>query len=158
MRSNESPNRGETFARVLTHDERAISLKNAVRIFWIDNQVREIERAPYHPITSVPFVPGQSAIVGDEERALGRFDESVNPFRVRRRDSDRKPAIRFFRKALVIFRHDLCPCFPAVTRTKQAAGGRFVGTAATRTVFPSFAAKIPHSGKHHIWIVGIECD
>src|SRR2546428_13333199 len=57
MRSNESPNRGETFARVLAHNKRAVRLKNAVRIFWIDNQVREIERAPEHPITFVPFLP-----------------------------------------------------------------------------------------------------
>ena len=71
MHSPESTDHRETFACILAHNHRAISLKNAVWIFWIDNQVREVEGPPDHPLALISFVPGRAAIVGDKERAFG---------------------------------------------------------------------------------------
>src|SRR5215469_18872786 len=64
MHPAKSADHRETFASVLTDNQRAISLKHAVRIFWIDYQVGEIERAPYHPLTFISLVPRHAAIVG----------------------------------------------------------------------------------------------
>jgi len=66
----ESADHRETFARILADNHRAIRFKYAVGILWIDNQIREIERAPYHPLTFVSFFPAHAAIVGDEQRAI----------------------------------------------------------------------------------------
>ena len=103
VRAVEAADRGETFAAVFTQNERAVRFENAIRIFWIDGQVREIKRAPDHPVAFVALRPRLSAIIGNKERAVGRFDEGVNALRIRRRDRDREPAVRFLWESL---------CFP----------------------------------------------
>src|SRR5205814_1791026 len=54
-------NRGEAFPSILTNDHCAVGLKKAVGIFWINNQIGEVERTPYHPLTLVALVPGAAA-------------------------------------------------------------------------------------------------
>ena len=56
----------ETLAAILADDHRAVCLKHAVRIFWIDNQFREVERAPHHPLAFIALVPRGAAVVGNE--------------------------------------------------------------------------------------------
>src|SRR5205807_3003477 len=86
MRALKSADYRETFASVFTQDQSAVRFENTIGIFWIDNQPREIEGPPNHPITFVALLPGYAAIIRNEERARGRFDQTVNPLRVRRRD------------------------------------------------------------------------
>ena len=72
----------KTFACVLADNQCSVGLEEAVRILWIHNEIREVERAPYHPLALVALVPGHSAVIGNEQRALWRFDKHINALRV----------------------------------------------------------------------------
>ena len=158
MRALKSAHGREALARVLAHDERAVSLEKAVRILRIDDQVREVKRTPNHPVALVAFVPGRAAIIRNEERAVGRFDEAINALRIRRRDRDRETAVRFLRKTFAVFRRDFGPGRAAIGRTEEAAGRRRVRSVAAGAERPAFAAEIPHRGEEHIGIRRIHRD
>ena len=63
VRSLKAAHRRKAFTRILAHNQRAIGLEHAVWIFWIDNQVREVKRAPYHPLAFVTLLPRQAGII-----------------------------------------------------------------------------------------------
>src|SRR5207253_4077331 len=75
VRSLKPPYHCKTPACILAQNQCAIGLEHAIRIFWIDYQVREVERSPHHPIALIPRSPGHAAIVGDEQCALTRSEE-----------------------------------------------------------------------------------
>ncbi len=143
---------------VLAQDQLPVRLEDAVRIFRIDDQFGEVERTPDHPGALVALVPGRAAVIGNKERAIGGFDKSVNPLCIRRRDRDRDPAIRLFRKTFGVLGSDFRPGRAAIGRAEQAAGGRFVGTVAAGAEGPAFAPEIPHGRKHFVRVGGIERD
>ena len=80
MRALETADDGEALAGVFAQDQRSVGLEDAIRILRINDQVREVERTPDHPIAFVALIPGRAAVVGDKERAVGGFDKSVNAF------------------------------------------------------------------------------
>src|SRR4029453_16543094 len=118
MHPAESADHRETFASVLTDNQRTIGLKDAIGILRIDNQVREVEWAPDHPLTLISLVPGRAAIVGDKERAFGGLDKRVNALGIRRSDRHCKASVRFLRETLIGLRGNLRPGTAAVRRTK----------------------------------------
>src|SRR5206468_4664664 len=121
----------KTFASVLAHNQCSVGFEEAVRILWIHNEIREVERAPYHPLALVALVPGHSAVIGNEQRALWRFDKHINALRVRRRNLHRDPTVWFFRETLVGFLRDLRPGVAAIRGTEQSASRRCSRTLAT---------------------------
>src|SRR5262249_31026811 len=78
MRACETAHRCKTFAAVFTQNQRAVAFENAVRIFWINNEPREIERTPDHPVAFVALFPRRAAVIGNKQRARRRFDETIN--------------------------------------------------------------------------------
>ena len=154
----ESSDDCETFARVFADNQRAVGLEHAIWIFRIDNEIRKIEWPPHHPLAFVALVPRHPAVVGTEQRAVRRFDESVNAFGVRRRDRHCKPAIRFLRETFVGLRRNFRPCVAAIRGTKQSAGRRRGGTFPAGAVLPPFAPEIPHVCKHDVGIGRIHRD
>jgi hypothetical protein len=109
---------GKALAGVLTQNERAIGLEKAIRIFRIHNQVREVKRAPHHPIAFIALVPRHSAVVRNEERAVGGFYEGVDALCIGWRDRHRETAIWFLRETLVTLGRDLAPGSSAVRGTE----------------------------------------
>ena len=78
----ETADDGKAFARVFAQNQWAVGLEDAVRIFRIDDQVREIERTPDHPVALVAFVPRRAGVIGNEERAVSGFDKTINALRI----------------------------------------------------------------------------
>ncbi len=158
MRAVESADGGEALAAVLTQDQGAIGLENAIGIFRVHDQVGEIKRAPDHPLALVALVPGLPAVVGDEERAVGRFDEGINPLRIGGRDRDREPAVGFLRETFVRFRSDFLPGRAAVGRAEKSAARRVVRRFAAGAISPALAPKIPEPGEKNVRVGRIHRD
>src|SRR4029077_5643081 len=72
----------EAFPAILADNECSVGLEQAVWIFWIDDQIREVERTPYHPLALVTLFPCHPAVVRNEKRAIRRFDKGVNALRI----------------------------------------------------------------------------
>src|SRR5206468_2681858 len=113
---------------------------------------------PNHPLALVALVPCHATVIGNEQRAVRRFDETVNTLGIRGRDCDRQTPIRLFWKTFVLFRSDFRPRVTAVGRAEQTTRGWFVRTGATGAIFPALAAKIPHASQHDVGISRIESD
>src|SRR5205823_12360510 len=153
----ESAHHRETFSSVLADNQRAVGLEHAVWIFGIHDQIREVERTPYHPLALVTLFPCHPAIIGNEQRAIRRFDKSINALRVRRRDRYGDAAIRFLWETFIGLKRDFRPSIATVAGTKQSAGRGRARTVAARAVLPAFAPEIPHSGKHNLGIGRVDC-
>src|SRR5213078_2799925 len=138
VRTGESAHDREALAGVFTHDERPVRLENAVRIFRIDDQLREIKRTPDHPAAFIALVPGRAAVIGNEERAVARFDDAIDSLRVGRRDRYREPAVRFLRETFAGFRRHFGPGRAAIRGAEQSTARRFVRTVAAGTERPTF--------------------
>ena len=119
VRSLKSAYYSKTFTAVLTDDQGAVGLEQSVWIFWIDNKIREVKGAPYHPLTLVALLPRHPAVIGNEQGALRRFYKSVNALRIGRRDRHRNTTIRFLREPAVGLARDLGPGVAAVRGTEQ---------------------------------------
>src|SRR5437879_13454012 len=122
----------------------------------IHNWMREVERAAYQPLALVALFPRRCAAVGNERRAVRRFDKCINALRIRRRNLHRDPTVWFFRETLVGFLRDLRPGVAAIRGTEQSASRRCSRTLATGTIFPAFTPEIPHRSKHDVGIVWID--
>src|SRR5947207_15637075 len=57
---------GKAFSAVVAHNQCAVRLKQAVWIFGIDDEIREVERTPDHPRAFVAFLACPAAIVGNK--------------------------------------------------------------------------------------------
>ena len=99
MHAFESADRAEALAGVIADYQGPVGLEQSIGIFRIHDQIREIERPPYHPRTFVTLLPGRAAIIGDVERAVGRFDERIYAVRLAGRDGEGNAAEGFVREA-----------------------------------------------------------
>src|SRR5439155_27090357 len=61
--SHKTANHRKTFPAVFADDQSSITLEDAVRIFWINNQLRKVQRAPYHPLALATPVPRHPAVL-----------------------------------------------------------------------------------------------
>src|SRR5437879_13733591 len=104
----------------------------------IHNWMREVERAAYQPLALVALFPRRSAVVGNEKRALRRFDKGINALRVRRRNLHRDPTVWFFRETLVGFLRDLRPGVAAIRGTEPSASRRRSRNLASGPRIPAF--------------------
>ena len=143
MRTLKTADDGETLARIFAQDQRTVGLEETVRIFRINDQVREVERTPDHPIALIALVPRRAAIIGDKERAVGGFDKGINTFCIRGRDCDCDTTVGLLRKTPGVLRRDFRPGRAAVGRPKQTAARRRVRALATGTEGPALAPEVP---------------
>ena len=159
MRALKSADHRETLARVFAHDERAVGFEDAIRILRIDNQVREIERPPDHPVALVALVPGRAAIIGNEERAVGGFDKSVNALaRSTARSQPRCRPYGFFGKPLLfsgVISVQVVP--PSAERNSPLAEGASGPSPPERNVQP-LRRKSHRAREHHVGIRRIDRD
>ena len=122
MRALKTAHDRKALAGVLAHNQRAVSLEQAVRIFGINDQVREIERSPDHPLAFITFLPCRAAVIGNEQRALRRLDKCVDALRFRWRDRHGQASIRFLWETFVGLLCNLRPSIATIGRTEQSTG------------------------------------
>ena len=153
------PTDGETLAAVFAQDQRAVGLENAIRIFRIDDQVREIKRTPDHPVALVALVPGlrrhhrkQRARCRSIRQKRKRVSHSTARSRPRggRRVSSENPCCF---SGVISFQ-----VAPPSADAKKSAAGRLVRAVAAGTERPAFAPKIPQAGEHNVRIGRIDRD
>src|SRR5215211_3754826 len=120
VRALKTANDRKAFPSVFTHNECSIGLEQAVRIFRVNYQLREVERSPHHPLAFIALLPCRAAIIGNEQSALGRLDKRVNALRFRWGDRHRQTSIRFLWKTFVSLLGNLRPAVAAVGRTEQS--------------------------------------
>ena len=120
MHAVEAADRREALAAVIAADQRAIGLVDELRVDRIDDQMREVERTPDHPLALVALLPGAAAVVGNVERAVDAFDDRIDGLRIARRDGHGDAAIRLFRQAGIRLRRQLGPGLAAIGGAEQA--------------------------------------
>ena len=108
----------KALAGVLAHNQRAVGLEQAVRIIGINDEVREIERSPDHPLAFITFLPSRAAVIGNEQRALRRLDKRIDALRFRWSDCYRQAAIRFLWETFVGLLCNLRPSITTIGRTE----------------------------------------
>ena len=135
------------------HNQRAVSLENAVRVFGINDQVREIERSPDHPLAFITFLPCRAAVIG-------KLDIFSATRQRRKRVASAYPSrpptsIRFLWKPLLtcsVISVQVLP--PSVERNNPLADGA-VGIAPPERYSQPFRRKSLHRSKHDIGITRV---
>ena len=134
---------GEALAAVERDDQREVRLEDLVGVLRVDDQAREVERAPHHRLAAVAFRPRPAAVVGTEQRAAHAFDHRVDALRIARRDRDADAAPRLRRQAVVLVRLDCRERTRTVARLEQARARCRFGAFAAGSERPALAAEVP---------------
>ena len=145
----------EALAPVLGRDEREVRLVDAVRVRRVDDEAREVERPPDHPLAVVLPGPRLSAVVGAEQRRLHALDDRVNAVGLRRRDRDVEAAPRPLGQAGRRLRVERLPRRAAVLREEEARAGRACRPVAAGAERPALAPEIPEPREEAVRVLRV---
>ena len=155
VHADEAAHGGEALAAILAQDQRAVGLVDASGIARIDGQVREIERAPHHPLALVAGFPGRAAVVRNEKGRVGRLDEGVDRLGIARGEGERNASVGLRRQSLIGRRGQLGPGLAAVRAPEKPAAGGSLRSVAAGAKRPALAAKVPEAREEHVRVVRI---
>ncbi len=132
-----------------------VRLVDDVRVRRIDDQVREVERAPHHPLALVALVHVLPPSFETIESRHPSTRPRVDALRIGRRQRHGDPSVRLLREPGVLRWGDLRPRRAAVGRSEEPAARRSSGPSPPdRNVHP-LPPEVPERGEEHVGILRI---